>query len=108
MIFAVIEKCVKKCCKLFKNFYFIKSLIINDVLKKLLFSVNFCLENVWWFQKVALPLYSLSGTNAAMQTASMMILENIPYRQAVQRSLFEKLNKEIKCKVRNEKRTVNY
>ena len=39
---------------------------------------------------------------------SMMILENIPYRQAVQRSLFENLNKEIKCKVRNEKRTVNY
>ena len=37
-------------------------------------------------QKIALPLYSLSASNAEMQRRlSKMILENIPYRQAVQR-----------------------
>ena len=46
------------------------------------------------FQTFALPLSSLSGFNAAMLNESKMILETIPYRQAVQRSLFEKLNKE--------------
>ena len=39
--------------------------------------------------------------------SSKMILENIPYRQAVQRSMIF-LNCWFKCKVRNEKRTVNF
>ncbi len=38
-------------------------------------------------QKIALPLHSLSGTNELTSRLSTMILETIPYRQAVQRSL---------------------
>ena len=39
-------------------------------------------------QKIALPLYSLSARNAVtrLSRVSKMILENIPYRQAVQRA----------------------
>ena len=36
-------------------------------------------------QKFALPLYSLSARNA-VNAERKMILENIPYRQAVQRA----------------------
>ena len=36
-------------------------------------------------QKIALPLYSLSARNA-VNAEGTMILENIPYRQAVQRA----------------------
>ena len=63
---------------------------------------------VFAVSKFALPLHSLSARNCkAPRRASKMILENIPYRQAVQhRWLFFQLS--VKCKVRNEKRTVNF
>ena len=43
----------------------------------------FCLS----VQKKALPLHSLSGSNVVAPRLSKMILDNIPYRQAVQRVL---------------------
>ena len=45
-------------------------------------------RNVFAVQKIALPLYSLSARNCkAPRRASKMILENIPYRQAVQQKI---------------------
>ena len=35
-------------------------------------------------QEKAIPLHSLSGSNAVAPRISKMILDNIPYRQAVQ------------------------
>ena len=65
--------------------------------------------NIFVVRKFALPLHSLSGTNATAQfLVKQMILENIPYRQAVQHRWLIFFWLSVKCKVRNEKRTVNF
>ena len=53
-------------------------------------------------QKKAIPLHSLSGSNAVATPDSKMILDNIPYRQAVQCVFGFFLKLKVKSKVRNE------
>ena len=53
-------------------------------------------------QKKAIPLHSLSGSNAFATQISKMILDNIPYRQAVQCVFGFFLKLKVKSKVRNE------
>ena len=64
-------------------------------------------RNVFAVQKIALPLYSLSATNW-VRLLKQMILDNIPYRQAVQRVLEYIYLRSLKSKVRNEKQTVKF
>ena len=64
-------------------------------------------RNVFAVQKIALPLYSLSATNW-VRLLKQMILDNIPYRQAVQRVLEYIYLRILKIEVRNEKRTVKF
>ena len=53
-------------------------------------------------QEKAIPLHSLSGSNAVASLISKMILDNIPYRQAVQCVFGFFLKPKVKSKVRNE------
>ena len=58
--------------------------------------------NVLVVRKKAIPLHSLSGSNAVASLTSKMILDNIPYRQAVQCVFGFFLKPKVKSKVRNE------
>ena len=92
-----------------KKSAFCKSLKINTRLKKFNFLAKKFLHlfaDIKNSTTVALAFGKQRGN--AVENDSMMILETIPYRQAVQRSLFVKIGQRNKCKVRNEKRTVDF
>ena len=56
----------------------------SAVLKNFSFFGDFFLCIYLVVQEKAIPLHSLSGSNAVASLTSKMILDNIPYRQAVQ------------------------
>ena len=59
------------------------------------------------FQKIALPLHSLSGTNT---TVVVPVKQDDPWKHSIQTSSTTSMmcfSLLVKCKVRNEKRTVN-
>ena len=81
--------------------------MLNGCLRKKSIFLKFILEIVCVFKK-SLYLCTRFREASYLRAASTMILDNIPYRQAVQRVLEYIYLRSLKSKVRNEKQTVKF